>query len=356
MAGLFDPLRLGDLELSNRIVMAPMTRSRADDQGVPSDLVPTYYAQRASAGLIITEGTSPCAMGKGYIRTPGLYTDSHVAAWRRVTEAVHQRGGRIFVQLMHCGRISHPSLLPDGAIPVAPCAVRPNGSTYTDEGMKPHVMPRALERREIQAVIEEFRRSTERAFEAGFDGVDLHAAGGYLPMQFLSSSTNSRTDEYGGSVERRARFVIELLDAMASVQGPHRIGIDLSPEMQFNDIADDHAQDTYAYLVKAIGNMGLAYLHVTVHGGPTDYHALLRPLFRGPYLAGGGFDQSKGEACLNEGRADAIVFGSVFIANPDLLERFRRGAPLSKANRSTFYSSGPEGYIDYPALDGQTAL
>lgn len=350
MPGLFDRLRIGEIELTNRIVMAPMTRSRADEHGVPSEMAPIYYAQRASAGLIITEGAAPSPMGKGYIRTPGIYSDDQVRAWRLVTDAVHRKGGRIAVQLMHCGRISHPSVLPGGATPVAPSAVRPNGTTYTDEGMKPHVTPRALERSEIRAIVDEFRQATARAFEAGFDGVDLHGGAGYLPMQFLSSSTNQRTDEYGGSVERRARFIVEVLEAMASVKGAHRVGINLSPEMTFNDITDATPQETYAYLVKTIGMMGLAYLHVSPYGA-TDYHALLRPLFKGPYLAGGGFDQAKGEAFLNEGRADAIVFGSMFIANPDLPERFRRGAPLAKADQATFYSGGARGYIDYPTLD-----
>lgn len=352
MPGLSDRLRIGEIELNNRIVMAPMTRSRADDRGVPSEMAPTYYAQRASAGLIITEGTAPSPMGKGYIRTPGIYSDEQVRAWREVTDAVHRRGGRIAMQLMHCGRISHPSLLPDGAIPVAPSAVQPKGGIYTDEGMKAHVMPRALERSEIPAVVNEFRQATARAFEAGFDSVDLHGGAGYLPMQFLSSSTNHRMDEYGGSVGRRARFILEVLEAMVSVKGAQRIGINLSPEMPFNDIADDAPEETYAYVVKTIGNMGLAYLHVSPYG-TTDYHALLRPLFKGPYLAGGGFDQAKGEAFLNDGRADAIVFGSMFIANPDLPERFRRGAPLAKADQATFYSGGAKGYIDYPSLDGQ---
>ncbi len=352
MPGLFDRLRIGEIELRNRIVMAPMTRSRADGRGVPSDMTPTYYAQRASAGLIITEGTAPSAMGMGYIRTPGIYTDEQVRAWRAVTEAVHGAGGRIALQLMHCGRISHPSLLPGGATPVAPSAVQPRGGTYTDEGMKPHVMPRALEQAEISATVEEFRHATARAFEAGFDSVDLHGGAGYLPMQFLSSSTNHREDEYGGSVERRARFILEVLDAMASVRGAHRIGINLSPEMTFNDISDDTPIETYTYLVKAIGTMGLAYLHVSPYGSQ-DYHALLRPLFKGPYLAGGGFDQAKGEAFLNEGRAEAIVYGSMFIANPDLPERFRCGAPLAKADQATFYTGGAKGYIDYPLLDGE---
>jgi N-ethylmaleimide reductase len=256
------------------------------------------------------------------------------------------------MQLMHCGRISHPSLLPDGAVPVAPSAVQPRGGTYTDEGMKPHVMPRALEPSEIRTIVDEFRQATARAFEAGFDGVDLHGGAGYLPMQFLSSSTNHRTDEYGGSVERRTRFILEVLEAMASVKGAQRIGVNLSPEMPFNDTSDDTPIDTYGYLVKTIGTMGLAYLHISPYGA-TDYHALLRPLFKGPYLAGGGFDQTKGEAFLNAGRAEAIVYGSMFIANPDLPERFRRGAPLAQADQATFYSGGANGYIDYPPLDEQ---
>jgi len=348
---LFAPLNLGRYALANRIVMAPMTRSRADDAGVPGELVPVYYAQRASAGLIVTEGTFPSPMGKGYVRTPGIHSDAQVAAWKKVTEAVHGKGSRIFLQLMHAGRISDPSFLPGNATPVAPSAVQPKGASYTDEGMKPFVTPRALETSEIPGVIEGYADATRRALEAGFDGVELHAASGYLPMQFLSSGSNLRTDRYGGSAEKRARFSVEALQAMAAVAGADRVGIKLSPEMPFNDITDADPVETYTTLVQAIGNMGLAYLHVALFGAPTDYHSLLRPLFRGAYLAGGGLTRESAEALLHAGTADAVVFGSLFVANPDLPLRFRLKAPLNQPDSTTFYTPGAKGYIDYPMLE-----
>ena len=348
---LFAPLNVGRYALANRIVMAPMTRSRADDAGVPGELVPVYYAQRASAGLIVTEGTFPSPMGKGYVRTPGIHSDAQVAAWKKVTEAVHGKGSRIFLQLMHAGRISDPSFLPGNATPVAPSAVQPKGASYTDQGMKPYVTPRALETTEIPGVIEEYADATRRALEAGFDGVELHAASGYLPMQFLSSGSNLRTDRYGGSAEKRARFSVEALEAMAAVAGADRVGIKLSPEMAFNDITDADPVETYTTLVQAIGNMGLAYLHVALFGAPTDYHSLLRPLFRGAYLAGGGLTRESAEALLHAGTADAVVFGSLFVANPDLPLRFRLKAPLNQPDSTTFYTPGAKGYIDYPMLE-----
>lgn len=262
MTNLFDPLDLGALRLPNRIVMAPMTRSRADDLGRVGALTAIYYAQRASAGLIISEGIFPVAMGKGYIRTPGLAEDAQAEAWRAVTRSVHARGGRIFAQLMHSGRISSPSFLPGRATPVAPSAVRSNGSSYTDEGMLPHVTPRALELEEIPEVIEGYLRAAERALAAGFDGVELHAASGYLPEQFLSSSTNLREDAYGGSIEHRARFVLEALDALVSAAGADRVGLKIAPEMGFNDISDATPVETYTHLVDAIAPRRLAYLHV----------------------------------------------------------------------------------------------
>lgn len=351
MTTLFDPLTLGDLHIPGRIIMAPMTRSRADDHGRVPSITATYYAQRAGAGLIISEGIYPSPMGKGYIRTPGLADDTHVAAWRAVTDAVHARGGRIFAQIMHAGRISNPYFLPGGATPVAPSAVRPAGASYTDEGMLPHVTPRALEYDEIPGIVEEHRRAAERAIAAGFDGVELHNASGYLMEQFLSSGTNHREDGYGGSIEGRARLTVEVLSALSETVGPGRVGIKISPELGFNDITDATPAETYSHLARAISPLGLAYLHV-VHGGTkVDYHALLRPLFDGPYLAGGGFTRESAEALLARGGADAIVFGAPFISNPDLPERFRRRAPLAPADKSTFYSPGPQGYIDYPALD-----
>ncbi|MCY1253507.1 N-ethylmaleimide reductase [compost metagenome] len=350
MSQLFTPVHIGRHIAPNRLVMAPMTRSRADADGVPSDMTVTYYAQRASAGLIITEGVFPSAMGKGYVNTPGIETEAQVAGWKKVTDAVHARGGRIFMQLMHCGRISHPSLL-DSATPVAPSPIKPEGQAWTPAGQVDFVTPRELTLAEIAGVIDEYRQATRRAIDAGFDGVELHAASGYLPEQFLSSGSNHRQDQYGGSVEGRARFVLEVLAAMVAEAGADRVGIKISPEMNYNSITDAAPQETYAYLVDKLRGQGLAYLHVALFGATVDYHALLRPRFDGTYLIGGGLTQDSAAALLADGKADATVFGSAFLANPDLPERFRQGAALNAPDRNTFFAPPTaQGYIDYPAL------
>jgi N-ethylmaleimide reductase len=288
---LLSPGRIDGFDTRNRLVMAPMTRSRAAAAGVPSEIAVEYYAQRASAGLIITEGTAPSAAGSGYPRTPSLHAPEHVDAWRRITDAVHARGGRMFLQLMHVGRIGHAAnrVTPDPL--VAPSAIRAAGQMWTDAlGLQDHDMPRALETREIPGVIAEYAQATRHAIAAGFDGVELHSASGYLPMQFLSTGSNHRTDAYGGSLQNRLRFVIETLEAMAAAAGSaSRVGIKLSPAMPFNDIRDDNPAETYAALVRAISPMGLAYLHVMRSAPLPTVFELLRPLFRGPFLAGGGF-------------------------------------------------------------------
>ncbi len=350
MNRLFTPVHVGRYSLPNRMVMAPMTRSRADDAGVPGNLAAIYYAQRTDAGLIISEGVYPSAMGKGYVRTPGIEAEAQVEGWKGVTDAVHRRGGHIFMQLMHCGRISHPSLLPDDAQPIAPSAIKPTGKSWTPTGQQDFVTPRALSEVEIASVIEDYRLATGRALKAGFDGVELHAASGYLPEQFLSTGSNRREDRYGGSVEGRTRFALEVLAAMASEAGGDRVGIKISPQMNYNDIVDAAPQETYAYLVEQLRPLQLAYLHVALIGTSVDYHALLRPRFDGAYLAGGGLDQAAAESMLSGGRADAAVFGSLFLANPDLPERFRKGAPLNAPDRATFFSPGERGYTDYPTL------
>jgi N-ethylmaleimide reductase len=348
MPTLFEPLSLGALTLPNRIVMAPMTRSRANAEGVVGELTATYYAQRASAGLLISEGTVPSALGKGYVRIPGIYTPEQIAGWKLVTDAVHAAGGRIFCQIMHCGRIAHPHLLPGRAQAVAPSAVTPNVKTWTDDlGMLPLEEPRALETSEIAGIIAEYRQATVNAFAAGFDGVELHAASGYLPMQFLSSSTNLRTDQYGGSAENRIRFVLEALQAMISVAGADKVAIKISPEMPFNDVTDANPIETYTALVQAIASLSLAYLHVAQTVPQPDYHALLRPLFPGLYFAGAGLTQESATALLANGKADAAVFGSAFIANPDLPARFASNTPLTAPDPSTFYTPGAQGYTDY---------
>jgi N-ethylmaleimide reductase len=347
---LFTSLQAGALQLPNRIVMSAMTRSRADDAGVVGPLTATYYAQRAAAGLIVTEGLYPVPMGKGYIRTPGIAEVSHVTAWRRVTDAVHAAGGRIAAQVMHVGRISDPEFLPQGATPVAPSAVRAQGVSFTDQGPKPLPMPRELTSAEIQELVVEHARAAERAIDAGFDAVELHAGNGYLPMQFLSSSTNRRNDAYGGDVHRRTRFVIECAEAMASVVGAERIGIKLTPETEFNGALDDDPVETYTTLARALGPMRLAFADVVSPAG-RDYHAVLRPLMpRTAWFAGGGLDAHAAERLVRDKVADAAVFGQLFIANPDLPTRLLRRAQLQAADHETFYGGGPRGYVDYPAL------
>lgn len=347
---LFSPLTLGDFSLSNRIVMAPMTRSRADAQGVPSPLAAEYYASRADAGLLITEGTGPSAAGMGYARTPGIYTPAQIATWRTVTDAVHARDGRIFLQIMHVGRIAHSAnrTIPDP--PVAPSALRADGQMWTDsQGMQPNDLPRELQLAEIPSVIDEFAQATRNAIEAGFDGVELHAASGYLPNQFLSPSSNQRSDLYGGSIENRIRFVIETLGAMIAAAGsPGKVGIKVSPGMKFNGIQDDDPLPTYVTLAKAIAPHHPAYLHVMRTGIGAE--ASLREAFAGTLLVGGGFVKAEANQTLEDGRADAIVFGASYLANPDLVKRFELGAPLNTPDRSTFYTPGAKGYTDYPVL------
>jgi N-ethylmaleimide reductase len=332
--------------------MAPMTRSRANDAtGIPSTLTAQYYAQRADAGLIITEGTFPSPMGKGYVRTPGIHSAAQIEGWKRVTEAVHAQGGLIFLQLMHTGRISHPSLLPDSATPVAPSAIAADGQVYTATGPRNFVVPRALETAEIGGIVDDYRRATRHALQAGFDGVELHAASGYLPEQFLSSGTNHRTDRYGGSPENRARFIVEVLEAMIGEAGSDRTGIKIAPEMGFNSVTDAAPQETYQFLVQRLSMMKLAYLHLSRTRSAFDYRALVRPLFDGTLLLGGGLDRNSAAALIAQRGADAAVFGSLYLANPDLLHRFATGAPLNAPDRDTFYSDGAQGYIDYPVLE-----
>jgi N-ethylmaleimide reductase len=349
---LLTPGRIDGFDTRNRMVMAPMTRSRAAAAEVPSAMAIEYYAQRASAGLIITEGTAPSAAGIGYARTPSIYSPEQVAAWRHITDAVHARGGHMFLQLMHVGRIGHSANRVTKEPLVAPSAVRAAGQMWTDAlGLQDNDMPRALETREIAGVTAEYAQATRNAMAAGFDGVELHSASGYLPMQFLSTGSNLRTDAYGGSLQNRLRFVLETLEAMAKAAGSaSRVGIKISPAMPFNDIKDDNPAETYAALVQAISPLGLAYLHVLRSAPLPNVFELLRPLFKGPFLAGGAFDHESGNAALAAGAADFIVFGKLFLSNPDLPERFARGVTLAPPDPSTFYTPGPKGYIDYPSL------
>lgn len=345
---LFTPTRIGDVPLRSRIAMAPMTRNRSPG-AVPNDLNALYYGQRASAGLIITEGVTPDAGGRGYIDIPGLYNAEQVAGWRKVADAVHARGGAIFAQVMHTGRISHPDFL-DGGTPVAPSVVAAKGDIFTKEGPKPMPVPRALDAAEIPAVIATYGRAARLAREAGLDGVEIHGANGYLPAQFLSTNANLRTDEWGGSVENRARFLIGAVTAAAEAIGPGRVGLRVNPGGTFNDVADTDPEATLTYIATALRGRGLAYLHLV--GGAYSYDAagIARRLFDGPLILNGGYDATRAEADLAAGRADLIAFGSSFLANPDLPERLRTGAALNAPDAKTFYGGDARGYTDYPTL------
>jgi N-ethylmaleimide reductase len=350
MPTLFDPLRVGNMELNNRIIMAPMTRSRANDEGIQPPFAAEYYGQRASAGLIITEATNISPMAKGYVRTPGIYTDAQIQSWRPVADSVHARGGKIFLQVFHTGRIALPDFLPDHAQPLAPSAVPAKGQNYTEEGMKDFVTPREITREEIAETVRDFARAASNSIAAGFDGVELHSASGYIVQQFLSTNVNLRSDEYGGSIENRTRFLFEVLDAMIAAVGSDRVGVKFSPRIAFNDIEETDADVVYPYILEQLNDRKLAYVHVSDSTGE-GWHAKLRPVYQGVYFAGAGFTKESGEALLVEGQADAIVYGTKLLANPDLPERFRRSAPLNQPDRVTFYAPGEHGYIDYPTLE-----
>jgi N-ethylmaleimide reductase len=360
---LFEPVQLGAYLLRNRIVMAPLTRSRANSDGTPTPLMAEYYGQRASAGLIIAEGTNISPQARGYAFTPGLYDAAQVPAWQQVTEAVHTKGGRVFVQLWHVGRISHPSLQPGGGLPVAPSAIRPNANAYTHTGFAPCVTPRALETEQIPRIVEQYRVAAGNALAAGFDGVEIHAANGYLLDQFLRDSTNRRTDAYGGTPERRARFVLEVAEAVVSACGGARVGIRLSPLSPVNDCAlDSDPEATYSCLIDQLIPFSLAYIHVIegVTQGPRKVPngfdlRKLRRRFPGRYIANNGYDLQLALRARAERLADLIAFGRAYIANPDLVERLHLGAPLNAPERETFFGGGAHGYTDYPALPPRTA-
>ncbi len=349
MATLFDPLRVGNMELDNRIIMAPMTRSRANDEGIQPPLATEYYGQRASAGLIITEATNISPMAKGYVRTPGIYTAEQVQSWRAVPEAIHARGGKIFLQVFHTGRIALPDFLPEHTQPVAPSAVRANGQNYTDAGMKEFVVPREITKEEIAQTVRDFARAARNAIAAGFDGVELHSASGYLVQQFLATNANLRSDEYGGSIENRTRFLFEILDSMIAAVGAERVGVKFSPRIPFNDLVEADAGVVYPYIIERLSDLKMAYMHIGDFTGE-GWHAKLRPLYQGVYFAGAGFTKETGEALLEQGGADAIVYGTKLLANPDLPERFRLNAPLNEPDQSMFYVPGEHGYTDYPTL------
>ena len=354
-ADLFTPLTLGAYDLKNRIVMAPLTRCRAGADNVPQALNADYYAQRASVGLIVSEATQVAPEGVGYPATPGIHSADQVAGWKRVTEAVHDRDGLIFLQLWHVGRISHPSFQPNGALPVAPSAIRPEGEVSTLDGRQPFVTPRALETVEIAGVVAQYRQAAENAREAGFDGVEVQAANGYLLDQFLRDGSNWRDDRYGGSIENRARLLMEVLETVTQVWGGDKVGLRLSPGNAFNSMVDSAPDATFGYVVDAINRFGLAYLHVVEFGAGEVFDAhLLRAAFHGPYMANGGYDHDNAATAIASGAADAIAFGQLIIANPDLAARFESGADLNDPDPATFYGGDAAGYTDYPFLDNHT--
>ncbi|MFF1736299.1 MULTISPECIES: alkene reductase [unclassified Streptomyces] len=353
MTTAFDPIDLSGVQLANRIAMAPMTRSRAGEGGTATDLTAEYYAQRASAGLIITEGIQPSAAGQGYAWTPGLHSDEQIASWRKVTDAVHAKGGRIYAQIMHAGRISHPVLLPEGQTPVAPSPVAPAGQGFTHEGMKDFVTPRALTGDEIRATIADYAIAARNAIEAGFDGVELHGANGYLIHQFLAPNTNLRDDEWGGSAENRIRFAVEVVKAVAAEIGAERTGLRISPGNAYNSIEESDPAPTYTALVTEIEPLGLSYLHVLESSDIRELTLALRKQFSGTFVINVLSDGPTGHgdlSAIEDGIADIITFGALFLANPDLPARLKTQGPYNAPDPATFFGGDAKGYTDYPAL------
>jgi 2,4-dienoyl-CoA reductase-like NADH-dependent reductase (Old Yellow Enzyme family) len=349
MTSLFDPLEVGELTLPNRILMAPLTRSRAGDNRVPNELMAQYYRQRASAGLILSEATSVTAMGVGYAATPGIWSQEQLAGWKLTTQAVHEAGGRIFLQLWHVGRISHPAFLA-GRQPVAPSAIAPEGNVSLVRPETPFVVPRALALEEIPAVIEDYRRGARHAQAAGFDGVEIHGANGYLLDQFLQGRSNQRTDDYGGSIENRARLMLEVTDAVISVWGAGRVGMHLAPRGDAHTMGDSDPAALFGHVVRELGHRRLAFLCVREHNGPGRLGPQLKSAFSGAYVANERFTFESAAQALAAGEADAVAFGKLFIANPDLPQRMKLRAALNEPDLSGFYAGGAQGYTDYPSL------
>lgn len=349
MPALFDPLKVGDLLLPNRVLMAPLTRSRAGVSRTPNALMAEYYAQRASAGLILSEATVVTPMGIGYADTPGIWSPEQVAGWKQVTQAVHAAGGRMFLQLWHVGRISHPVFL-DGKLPVAPSAVAPAGNVSLIRPATPFVTPRALERSEIPEIVAAFARGARNAELAGFDGVELHGANGYLLDQFLQDSTNHRDDDYGGPVENRARLLLEATDAAISVWGPGRVGVHLAPRGDSHSMGDSNRVATFGYVARELGRRKIAFICAREHVGPDSIGPQLKAAFGGVYIANEQFTRESAQQALATGKADAVAFGKLFIANPDLPARFLSAAALNTPHTDTFYRGGASGYTDYPTL------
>jgi len=355
---LLTPFRLGACEIPNRLVMAPLTRMRAGPGRVPTPLMALYYAQRATSGLIVSEATAISRQGTGCLNTPGIYTDEQVAGWQRVTEAVHQASGRIFLQLWHMGRVSHPSFQPDGKLPVAPSAICPqSGQILTETGLQAYVTPRALETDELAGIVSQYSAGAQRAKTAGFDGVEIHNANGYLLDQFLRDGTNNRVDAYGGSIQNRARLTLEVTEAVTQVWGADRVGIRFSPGSAFNDMIDSNPLMTFSHVLRELNRFHLAYAHLITtteddlwHGAAPVTLLGLRQEFSGPVIVNNGFNQEMATWALTEGVADAVAFGRLFIANPDLPERFRLETPLNTPDEATFYGGTEKGYTDYPTL------
>ncbi|MDR8401820.1 alkene reductase [Paraburkholderia sp. USG1] len=360
MPTLFDRIKIGDIELNNRIVMAPLTRCRAEDR-VPNALMAQYYAQRASAGLILSEAVSVTPMGVGYPDTPGIWSEEQVAAWSGVTKAIHEAGGKIFMQMWHVGRISHPKYL-DGKSPVAPSAIAARGHVSLVRPKEPYPVPRALETQEVAEVVEAYRKAAENAKRAGFDGVHVHGANGYLLDQFLQSTTNKRTDQYGGSRENRARLLLEVVDAAIGVFGAGRVGVHLAPRADAgedghvaHDMGDDNLVETFKYVARELGRRKIAFISTREKEGPDSIGPALKQEFGGVHIAGELFTKESAQASLDAGKADAVAFGIPFIANPDLPARFKANAELNKPRREYYYVRGPVGYIDYPTMEEATA-
>ena len=362
MSTLFDPIQLGSFVLANRVFMAPLTRTRADADGVPSELAATYYSQRASAGLIVTEATQISPMGKGYSNTPGIHSRAQVQAWSQIAEAVHKSGGRIFLQLWHVGRISHTSLLPGNAQPVAPSAIRADAYTHIATGSAQVSEPVALSVSGIKKTLADYRSAASNAKDAGFDGVEIHAANGYLIDQFLRTGTNQRTDEYGGAASSRVRFLAEAVETVLEVWDSKQVGVRISPTVDFNDMTDANPLETFSVVVEQLNSYGLGYLHVVEQaqdskGSAEEAVALsthLRTLWNGVYIVNGGYDGPRGEEAIRSGHADAVAYGRAFLANPDLPKRLQVGAPLNELDPTTIYSGGAAGYTSYPTLPAAT--
>ncbi len=354
---LLSSIQLGPYTLPNRMAMAPLTRCRAGAGFAAVALTAKYYEQRATAGLLISEGSQVVPQGMGYANTPGIYNAEQVAGWKLVTDAVHAKGGHIFLQLWHVGRVSHPAFQPDGELPVAPSAIAPAGQVYTPQGMQDYVTPRALELAEIPGLIESYRKAAQNALEAGFDGVEIHSANGYLLDQFLRDGTNQRTDAYGGSLENRTRLLLEVTEAVCGVWGANRVGVRLSPLQPANDMRDSNPEATFSYATEQLNRFGLAYLHVAEMGkdkpgaaGPAFDVIKLRKLWKGVYIANCGYSKDSGNVALANGAADMVAYGVPYIANPDLVARFEKNAPLNAPDQATFYGGDEKGYTDYPFM------